>query len=153
MKMLGRSGKVAASLAITVSIVGLFAIPQAMADSMAGSSATSETGGVTATDSSSRATTQSTTEATTSSSTQATSQNVSNSGGVRESRATSQTGDSSVAQDSARRGVTETGIKVRTSPQLISNRAPVVRSKVKKSTKKWKTVQYNWKNGKRTVVR
>ncbi len=154
MRKLERSGKAAVRLAIALSMVGLFAVPQVMADTMAGSSASSENGGVTATNSSSRATTQSTTESTTSSSTQAGTQNVSNSGGIKESKSTSQTGDSSVARSAAQKGITQTGIPVRKSSQMISARTPVVRSKTTRSSgKKWKTVQYNWKTGKRTVLR
>lgn len=148
-------GKTAFRFAIATTVASLFAVPQVSADSMAGSAASSQAD----TQNSSTAETNSTTRSggpqSSASSTQSTTQNTSQTGGPQETDSTSSA--TAVGQTLREKTIKETGVKVRNTSTVTNapNKRVSMKTTVKstkrpaaKRTAKWKTVNYNWKNGK-----
>ncbi|MDZ4837934.1 MAG: hypothetical protein SGJ27_29465 [Candidatus Melainabacteria bacterium] len=152
------SRKAVSGLAIAAVIAGLCAVPQVMAESMAGSAASTQTGGPQQTQSTSGATTQnstwsgganngnSTTSSTTQNSSSSSTSNVSNSG------------DGPIGQSMSRNTTTKTtGVHVRTSAPprraavVTSKKTAVVRN-YRKPAKRWKTTRYDYRTGNKTVI-
>ena len=153
MSTLSNYGKMTSRLAIAAIVASMFAVPQVSADSMAGGMAQSQA----TTENSSQAATDSTTRSGgpwgSQSSTQSATQNQSQTGGPVESEATNQ---SNAIGGIRSKTVQETGVQVKTptrtatSTRRVSMKNTTVRAKRPvKRTAAWKTVNYNWKNGKK----
>ena len=143
--------KAALRLALSVLVVGLFAVPQVNADSSAGSAASTETGGPQQTQSTSNSTTQSTTQSGGATNGNSVSQSTTQNSTTAETKNESSSGDGPIGRSMAERTVKTTGVQVRTSPvqqKTVSSRTTTVRAKKKPA---WKTVTYS--HGKRTVIK
>lgn len=149
MSTLSKYGKMTSRVAIAALVASMFAVPQVSADSMAGgmasSQATTENGSQASTDSTTRSGGPWGSQATS----QSTTQNQSQTGGPQESDSTSQANGVGGIRSKT---VQETGVAVKTTAptRRTSMKTTSVRGKRPvKRTAAWKTVNYNWKNGKK----
>jgi hypothetical protein len=153
MTTLKNYGKTTSRLAIAAVVASMYAVPQVSADSMAGGMASSQA----TTQNSSKADTDSTSRSGgpwgSASTSHSTTDNASQTGGPQETDSTSHSGGVGEIRSKT---VKETGVQVKTSTANTAGRSAASRSTTVRSTQpvkrksSWKTVNYNWKNGKKT---
>lgn len=159
MNSLKTSGKAVSRLAIAAVVASLFAVPQVLADSMAGGAASTETGGPQSTQSTSSATTENTTRSGGANSGNSTTSSTTQNSSTSSTANVSESGDGPIGQELARqRTVKTTGVTVKSNPP-VRRPAIVSSSRSVRTYRKpthWKSVKYNYRTGskvEKTVVR
>lgn len=152
MNSLTTSSKAVSRLAIAAVVAGLFAVPHALADSMAGGAASTETGGPQQTQSTSSATTQNETSSGGATNGNSASSSTTQNSSTSSTSNVSNSGDGPIGQSMGRQTVKTTGVTVKTAPV---RRSSVVSSNttVRKARKPahWKTTNYNYRTGSKVV--
>ncbi len=151
MNSLTTSSKAVSRLAIAAVIAGLFAVPHALADSMAGGAASTETGGPQQTQSTSSATTQNQTSSGGANNGNSTSSSTTQNSSTSSTSNVSNSGDGPIGQSLARQTVKTTGVTVKTPParrSVVSSNTTVRKAR---RPAHWKTTNYNYRTGSKVV--